>query len=281
MKISLYSLSIIGLVVIFLAITTPGFGAGTNIDELTPLPDGDLRTMVLQQDPSSDISLEIVQVIQLTDGKLIFSITGGPIENLITFAYDIDFDLEQGTYKTTMVPLKDALINPSQVEENDEYQGSSIDEQIILQQSSVSPLAIAPGIYSAEVKLQSKDPALLTLAQTRNYLRWEVFANGSVQWKAITEQCTGYTTPPPFNTHWYVASCPHDNPYYSGGIVYNEHAGAYENSDWGDPNVYTYSSHWIKIGGKNDGHCTYQTTYLDWGEDASLLWGKRIVVSCP
>lgn len=240
------------------------------------LPNGIISTP-LTPDKNSEVILDAVEIKTAPDGTITIEANGGPIDGMPMFAYDISIDTRQGTYKTELVPLSDVKIYPSQ-------QGSSGDNKDNSENSwsspnNVQPLAIAPGTYQAKILVQTLDPVFLVLAQTTNYLKWTVSSSGSVQWKSYTDGCAGFPTP--LGTHWYVSSCPSNLPYYRSGIAYNEAAGTYYNWDWGNPNLATYSSHWVSVGGKNDGHCTYSWTYSDWGEDATLTWGRRVVVQCP
>jgi len=231
----------------------------------------------LTPDKDSEVILDAVNIKTAPDGTITIEAKGGHVDGMPAFAYDISIDTRQGTYKTKLVPLSDVKIYSSQ-------QGSSGDNKDKSESSwsspnNAQPLAIAPGTYEAKILVQTLDPVFFLLAQTTNYLKWTVSSSGSVQWKSYTGGCAGFTTP--LGTHWYVSSCRSNLPYYQSGIAYNEAAGTYYNWDWGNPNLATYSSHWVKVGGKNDGHCTYSWTYSDWGEDATLTWGRRVVVQCP
>lgn len=217
--------------------------------------------------------LESVTIKIAPDKTITIEATGEPMPDMPEFAYDISIDISNNTYTTTLVDMSEVNILPSEEGEPEKNLGN-----IKNQQYSLVPLAISPGTYQATIRVQTLDPVYIVLAQTTNYLKWTVSSNGSVQWNAYTDGCLGYTTP---ITHWYVSACSSSAPYYSGGVAYNAASGTYYNWDWGNPNLSTNAYHSITVGGKNDGHCTYSWSHSDWGEDANLTWGRRIVVQCP
>lgn len=227
--------------------------------------------------PDSDLVLDSVRVLIGADGTITIEGSGGPIEGMPIFAYDISVDIRRGTYRAEIVPLSDVRVYPSRQSTSGSNRASGQDAWAF--PSSIQPLAIAPGTYEAKILVQTLDRIFIVLAQTTDYLKWTVSSSGGVQWRSYTDGCAAFTTP--LGTHWYVSWCSSSAPYYRSGVAYNDASGSYNNWDWGDPNMATTSSHWITVGGKNDGHCTYSWSYSDSGEDAGLIWGRRVVVQCP
>lgn len=124
----------------------------------------------------------------------------------------------------------------------------------------------------------ARDPAWFKLTETSNYLRWEVFGNGTVTWRNYSEGCWA-ANPSPIQTHWFVNWCSHPAPFYENGNtnVLHQAAGAYYNWDFENNNEQTTVTQSSLIRGKNDATYTYTWSHVDGGEAAGLLVGSVVV----
>lgn len=257
----------------------PSTAQQPNIDRQIAQSDGPIP---LEPEADTDIILSDVVVELSKDGTITISAEGASMEGKSDYAYDFEFDLAQATYKTTEISLDEVDFDEPQKGgsgENPEANEQALDSP---PGPWMGPLAVAPGTYSARVLVQTLDLAFYKLAETTDYLKWIVYSNGTVAWNTWTDGCWG-AWPSPAGTHWSVTYCSSSTPWYASGnlSVNNEVSGNYRNYDWGNPSLATYSTHWVRIQGKNDGHCAHWWSYTDSGEDAGLIFGRRVVVSCP
>ncbi len=203
----------------------------------------------------TDVHLEFVRVEIVSPSRIKVEAKGVYNVNLPPFAFSLNIDLAQKTYIAHRITLP--------------TKGSSLD-------ASPNTYVARPAI----VRLQTKDPAFITLNETTDYLRWKVNDNGTVTYLAWDDSCWA-ANPSPVGTHWYCEWCTNDPPWYEyyghHEAVYNTASGHYINWDFGDPNLSTEVYHSITIKGKNDGNFVYWISYTDWGEYAWLLHHSVVV----
>jgi len=265
-------ISILVLLILFLA-SLPLSAQAKNISQ-SPMQRGK-PPKILSPDTTSELILDSVTSNTATDGSITIEVNGGHIDGKPEFAYNFNVDLAKNTYKTKFVDVNQVKGLPSQLIKS----GENLSPDQGYAPDNVQPLAIVPGTYEARIRVQTRDPVTIPLNQTEDYLKWIVYSNGSVNWVSYTDGCAGYTTI--LGTHWYTDWCLFASPFINGGLVYNNSGGQYYNWDWHNPNIATYSSHSISLGGNNSGHCTYSWGHSRWGEDYLLIYGVVAYVQCP
>lgn len=124
----------------------------------------------------------------------------------------------------------------------------------------------------ARVQLNTKDPALLTLATTTNLLQW-TYNGSTVGYVWHTDMCWA-ANPSPLNTHWYKTFCSNNAPTNSNNNrdICNWAIGDYKNWDFGNVNLTTEAHHWTKLCGQSSGKYTYEIQYWDAGEFSAIIY---------
>lgn len=144
--------------------------------------------------------------------------------------------------------------------------------------SAPSTTLAATGNYVAGIKVLTQDPPNYWLAGTTNKLYWTTYSNGTVSYYNYAKGCQGYTTPPPYNTHWYSSGCYFGVPYYNSGntMIYSSISGNYYNYDFMDPNQRTDTSHYSMIEAHNNGSWAHTWWENHSGEYSWLLHGAVV-----
>lgn len=149
-----------------------------------------------------------------------------------------------------------------------------------LVEESYGTSSIAPGIYSAQVRVVTRDPWPLQyeLASTTNYLNWTVYSNGTVNWNGYSYNFWA-ANPSPANTHWYVTWSSESNPWYSDGNTQVNTACEAEYHNWDFPpgDLSTHAWHYVSIRGQNNAYFTYWAYWDHWGWASGLLSGTVYV----
>lgn len=228
----------------------------------------------LQPGADAEVILEDVEVKILSDGSIALSANGTYEVGEPTLAYDIVVDLERSTYTTSLVPLDELELHTPQKG----ISGENPDPNSDLKSGFRNAMFVSPGTYWAKIRVQTLDPVFIVVAETTNYLKWQVYGSGTVSWLSYTDGCWG-ANPSPLGTNWFVTSCSSASPYYaaSNTKVYNAAFGNYQNWDFGNNSVDTNVSHWSLLGGQNNSSYTYSWSASDWGEGSGLLWSRIIL----
>lgn len=231
------------------------------------------RVVRLQPLADAEILVPNFRAILHEDGSVTLTGSGRAKVGAPTSGFDFEVDVLAGTYTTRrldpreieeLVPLQEATgVNRALREPGDE--GRAPVEKV------------SPGNWWGRVRVQTKDPALIVLAETKVELHWNVAANGSVTWNSYTDGCWA-ANPSSLGTHWFVSSCAAGGgPWYaSGNRVCNDNSGSYYNWDFLIANQRTDSSHYAWMCGRNDAIFDYNWSYSDSGEASLLIFGAVV-----
>lgn len=253
-----------------------GFSAPVLAEEGPVRGDRDLRVLqVVRLQPQADAEILVpnFRAIVREDGSVTLTGSGRARVGAPTSGFDFEVDILAGTYTTRrldpreieeLVPLQEAMgFNRTLSEPGDEGD---------------APLEkVSPGTWSGRVRVQTKDPAFIVLAETTVQLTWTVASNGTVAWKSYSDGCWA-ANPSSLGTHWFVTSCAAGGgPWYaSGNRVCNDNSGSYHNWDFLNASQRTDSSHYAWLCGRNDAFFDYNWSYSDSGEAALLIFGSVV-----
>lgn len=138
--------------------------------------------------------------------------------------------------------------------------------------------AIAPatqanviGVGQARVRVVGKDPVLMVVNETTNYLYWHRFDDGTVKAISYNDLCYA-ANPTPIGTHWFTTNCPVSLPWNNGPAqVVNNANGEYINWDFWLDTSSTSMTHFSQIVGLHNGTFNYSWSWNAWGEASDLL----------
>jgi hypothetical protein len=222
----------------------------------------------LSPSPDNYVNLEHVQLIIWNKNHTTLSIHTKKEAGSGPQYFSIEVFPENKTYKTTKKEIKESLflkqITEGQV-------NGAIDQK---SKKSSEDVVTASSYRTIQVAILSEDPAFLDLGKT--WHRLEFSADGStVIYNYRSINGAAYTTPWPFNTHWYIDITPtfYGTPQYSPNhySVTSDGYGQYYNDDWNNQNLRTWAWHRIKIQGNADTSADITASWDHWGEDAGLL----------
>jgi hypothetical protein len=227
------------------------------------------RTVKLQPQPGTEVIVPELKALFLSDGSVTLAGKGSVRVDAPPQGFDFEVDLARGTYVTRRV-------DQQEIEERDRQRGS------VEKNGQEGPLggpvieAITPGSWSGRVRVQTKDPAFILLAETMTRLTWSVATSGTVTWQSYSDSCWA-ANPSSLGTHWFVSYCLSGAPWYASTTrVCNENRGDYYNYDFAFDDQITTASQYAWLCGRNDAIFDYNWTYNDGGEGSLLIYGSVV-----
>jgi hypothetical protein len=228
------------------------------------------QTIELLPSTSVDVVIPDFRATILSDGSVTISGSGSAAVGKPTSGFDFEVDLKTGLYKTrSLDPDEIAALVPKTRPLRQSEVGRNSD--------NITSLAIVPGYWSGRVRLQTKDPVLIVLAETTTQLTWYTYSSGSVVWTSYSDACWA-ANPSSLGTHWYNSYCAYGGPWYSGSTnVCNDNSGNYYNWDFGVSSWRTDASHFVQLCGRNDAYFNYWWSHTDSGEGSWLIFGSILL----
>lgn len=189
----------------------------------------------------------------------------GAIEIAGSVTYDgdgpplvIEYDLEHKTYGFRSPTADEGLPGPAAPS------GDSA--------SAPAPDQLATITKSARARVVVRDPVNIVVNETTNGLQWYIYDNGTVGAKSHTDNC--YANPKtPINTVWFTKFCDQQASILSSDrkSILNKGQGNYENWNWIDPNIGTWSYTTVNLLGFVSGSYTSAWNCTLNGENGSFL----------
>lgn len=228
---------------------------------------------ILLKPSQYNINLTEVQLIVWSDNHTSLAIQGEKKVGSSPQYFSIEVFPENMTYKTTKKQINEVTqITYGQVKNTTELKSKNIYDNIVT--------AASTNRY-AQVEVLTEDPIFLDLAKTRQTLGWSTDGSTvTINSRSILGEA--YTTPWPFNTHWYIDI----TPAFYGSYTYSTNRdsvttdgyGQYYNDDFGNVSQRTWAWHRIKIQGNAGNPIFYYWAWWNhWGEGASLLQASAFI----
>lgn len=229
------------------------------------------RVVRLQPLADAEVLVPNFRAIFHEDGSVTLTGSGRAKAGTPTSGFDFEVDVLAGTYTTRR-------LDPREIEELVPLQEAEGFNRALREPGDEAPVEkVSPGTWWGRVRVQTKDPAFIVLAETTIELTWTVAASGTVSWNSYRDACWA-ANPSSLGTHWFVSSCAAGGgPWYaSGNRVCNDNSGSYYNWDFLIASLRTDSSHYTWMCGRNDAIFDYNWSYSDSGEAALAIYGSVV-----
>lgn len=227
----------------------------------------------LQALPEAEVLIPNFRAVFHSDGSVTVQGAGIARVGAPTSGFAYSVDPVQGTYTTR-------LLGADELEEREPLLTFSGENRrpVSAGEGSPAPLTkVSPGTWWGRVRVQTKDPALIVLTETKAELTWTVAANGNVAWKAYSDGCWA-ANPSALGTHWSVTACANAGTWSpSATRTCNDHSGSYRNFDFLDTTQATNVSQSAWLCGRNDAMFDYNWSHTDSGEAAFLIGGSVVI----
>ena len=259
---------------------TPSYSLAQNKDKPDKTERKVEKKVKLKPTKEAEVIIPDFEATLYDDGTRSVGASGSGAPGEPAQAFDFEVDVENGTYKTSLVNSDEVALE-GQLPQHEQAESFATNQAV--QDGQVGTLAIVPGTRVGKVRVVGKDPVFIVVNETTNRLEWTVYNDGTVTWRSYLDNCYA-PSPSQGGTNWFVTSCRKDYPFHPSGTgltqIKNWADGNYHNWDWRDPNQSTTASHLITLTGHSDGTYTFVWDYQDAGENYDLLRGTVYHCAC-
>lgn len=227
------------------------------------------KVMNLHAESGSEIILKKVEYREIEDGKGYITIEGRATADGIIEAYQIQIDIENGTYITKSLDYNSSKEELAAEESEEEltYEGRDSSENSIL---------AAKSYYKGWLRASTEDPVRIETAASKISMSWSEDADGLLECTSSTFN-TWAANPSEFDTHWYKngQSFPKYKYNSDNSKITQTAWAAYYNYDFGNDDLRTDVKHNMTMIPVNknigSGQFDYKVTMDKSGESSALL----------